>query len=82
MVHKTAMFLLAFVLVCASTGLALAQATSSPTENQASRSPAAYVYVSNYVSSTGSYRDTPSIDTNVSTQMLRMVSPSSNCFSC
>lgn len=56
MVRKIGMFLLAFTGVCASTVLASAQTASSPTENQASSSPVAYVYVSNYVSSTGNYQ--------------------------
>lgn len=56
MVRKIGMFLLGFTGVCASTVLASAQAASSPTENQASSSPVAYVYVSKYVSSTGDYQ--------------------------
>ena len=47
------MYLPAFLWVCASTVLASAQATTSPTLIQASSSPVAYVYVSSYVSSTG-----------------------------
>src|SRR5437899_9205952 len=57
MVRKIVLFLLAFAGVCASTVLASAQTTSSPTEaKQAASFPAAYVYVSNYVKSTGSYQ--------------------------
>lgn len=44
---------LVILLACASTVLASAQATSSPTAIQASLSPVAYVYVSSYVSRTG-----------------------------
>jgi len=52
MVRKIGMFLLAFAGVCASSVLASAQTKSSPTEaTQAASSPAAYVYVSNYLSS-------------------------------
>lgn len=54
MVRKVGMCLLALAGVCASTVLASAQTVSLPTEAvQASSSPVAYVYVSNYVSSTG-----------------------------
>jgi len=56
MTRKIGMFLPALLWVCASTVLASAQATSSPTENQASTSPVAYVYVASYVSSTGTYQ--------------------------
>ena len=51
MVRKIGMFLPALLLACASTVLASAQAAPSPTETPSS--PVAYVYVSNYVSSTG-----------------------------
>lgn len=44
---------LVILLACASTVLASAQATSSPTAIQASAPPVAFVYVSSYVSSTG-----------------------------
>jgi lactonase family protein with 7-bladed beta-propeller len=57
MVRKIGMFLLAFAGVCASTVLASAQTKSSLTEaTHAAASPVAYVYVSNYVSSTGVYQ--------------------------
>jgi hypothetical protein len=59
MVRKITMFLSALLWVCASTVLASAQTTSSPTEaNQAVSSPVAYVYVSNLVSSSGTYQVT------------------------
>jgi hypothetical protein len=57
MSRKVGIFLLAFAGVCASTVLASSQTKSSPTEaTQAAASPVAYVYVSNYVTSTGSYQ--------------------------
>jgi hypothetical protein len=57
MVRKIGMFLLAFAEVCASSVLASAQTTPSPTDGTpASSSPVAYVYVSHYVSSAGNYR--------------------------
>ena len=57
MVRKIGMFLLAFAGVCASSVLASAQTTPSSTDGTpASSSPVAYVYVSDYVSSTGTYR--------------------------
>jgi hypothetical protein len=56
MVRKLGIHLPALLWVCASTVLASAQAASSPTAIQASSSPVAYVYVSNYVNSTGNNR--------------------------
>jgi hypothetical protein len=57
MVRKIGMFLLAFAGVCASTVLASAQTKSSLTEaTRAAASPVAYLYVSNYVSSTGVFQ--------------------------
>jgi len=57
MVRKIGLFLLAFAGVCASTVLASAQTTSSPTEAmQAASSPAAYVYISTYMQSAGNFQ--------------------------
>lgn len=57
MVRKIGMFFLAFAGVCASSVLASAQTAPSTTDGTpAGSSPVAYVYVSNYVSSTGNFR--------------------------
>lgn len=56
MSRKIGTFLTTLIGLCASTVLASAQATSSLTENQASSPPVAYVYVSDYVSSSGTYQ--------------------------